>query len=147
MPTPMWVYADAAEKFGKVDKTDDKAVDRFFVETFRTLSTRKQDAISSYLLKGEGKPALRPGTPANDDDYDVQIEIAVAEMTEFFHDVSLGDITIVKTMTEFHARGLRAYYLDEDYEAGIFVNRPSPTWEVGWLIAAILDHDNNVRKP
>lgn len=54
MPTPMSAYIEAARKFGKVDPTDEKAIDKFFVDTFPSLPAKKQEQVLSFLLAHEG---------------------------------------------------------------------------------------------
>jgi hypothetical protein len=59
MPTPMSAYVEAARKFGKVDPTDEKAIDQFFVATFPSLPPKKQKQVLSFLLAHEG-PIVAP---------------------------------------------------------------------------------------
>lgn len=56
MPTPMRFYTEAARRFGKVDPTDSRAIENFFVETFKTLPKKKKEEIIRFLLSGEGSP-------------------------------------------------------------------------------------------
>lgn len=53
MPTPTFVYAEAASKWGGVCVDDEKAVEDFFVNKFKDLSAKTQSEIIAYLLKGE----------------------------------------------------------------------------------------------
>ncbi len=53
MNTPKFVYKEAAYIWGGADPTDKHAVDRFFVETFHTLSKKKKGEVLAYLQKGK----------------------------------------------------------------------------------------------
>ncbi len=57
MPTAMHWYNMAAAKFG-VDPTDEKAVEDFFVETFRDLTKKERENVIGYLLGHDGSPKI-----------------------------------------------------------------------------------------
>lgn len=60
MPTPMWVYDKAAERWGSVDPTDRAAVERFFTDTLATLSPATREEIIRYLVAHDSAPATPP---------------------------------------------------------------------------------------
>lgn len=55
MATPMHVYAEIAARHGKVNPTDEEAVDRFFAEEVPTLSEEVQREIMNELLARDGE--------------------------------------------------------------------------------------------
>jgi len=59
MPTAMHWYNMAAEKWGKVDPTDEKAVEDFFTTTLSTLPKKTREKVFGYLLGRDG-PAKVP---------------------------------------------------------------------------------------
>lgn len=94
MPTPMSAYVEAARKFGKVDPTDEKAIDKFFVETFPSLPAKKQEQVLSFLLAHEG-PAENPaprrmGVPAHPPSAMAALSAAHAAVVQRFAGVFFG---------------------------------------------------------
>lgn len=59
MPTAMHWYNMAAQKWGKVDPTNDKAVEDFFVKGMHTLPKKTREKVIGYLLGHDG-PAKVP---------------------------------------------------------------------------------------
>jgi hypothetical protein len=59
MPTAMHWYNMAAEKFGQVDPTDDKAVEDFFVKKMADLPKKSREDVVRFLLGHDG-PARIP---------------------------------------------------------------------------------------
>lgn len=54
MPTPMYVYAEIAARYG-VDSDDFNAVDDFFSEKIQCLPKKVQQAILDELLSRDGE--------------------------------------------------------------------------------------------
>ncbi len=55
MATPMHVYAELAARHGKIDPTDEKAVDHFFIQVAPTLSEEVQREIMHELIARDGE--------------------------------------------------------------------------------------------
>jgi hypothetical protein len=58
MPTPMWVYAEIARRYGIEEETDE-AVDTFFAVTVPTLTEGAQAEILEELLLRDGEQEKR----------------------------------------------------------------------------------------
>ena len=54
MPTPMYVYAEIAARYG-VDPKDDAAVEDFFKNKAKLLSQQDKEAIFAELLRWDGE--------------------------------------------------------------------------------------------
>jgi hypothetical protein len=63
MVTPMCAYRDAAERWGNVDRNDEKAVYDFFTFRFPNLSEQRKNEIVMYLESREGQPDTDPPRP------------------------------------------------------------------------------------
>lgn len=60
MPTAMHWYNMAAQKWGSVDPTDEKAVEVFFVKGMHDLPKKTREDVIRYLLGHDGPAKIPP---------------------------------------------------------------------------------------
>lgn len=65
MPTAMHWYNMAAQKWGEVDPTDEKAVEDFFVKTMSTLPNKKREDVIRFLLGHDGPAKIPADCPCS----------------------------------------------------------------------------------
>lgn len=59
----MWVYNEAAAKWGGVNPDDEDAVEDFFVYTIKTLSHATREEVMRFLLSHDGMSMKKPDGP------------------------------------------------------------------------------------
>ena len=60
MPTPTTAFADAAAKYGDVDRDDIRAVEQWFRDELPTLPAETIEQVLHELLERDGAPEERP---------------------------------------------------------------------------------------
>ena len=60
MPTPTTAFADAAAKYGDVDRDDIRAVEKWFRDELPTLPAETIEQVLQELLEKDGAPEGRP---------------------------------------------------------------------------------------
>ena len=60
MPTPTTAFADAAAKYGNVDRDDIRAVEAWFKDELPTLPAATIEEVLRELLEKDGAPEERP---------------------------------------------------------------------------------------